>query len=80
MTHIELWQIETYISPQEHAWCGYVAEVEAHLGHDLDGDQDEDGYSIDRCHDFFCDGANAEQAVCEFEALKIAANNTEYLQ
>ena len=77
MNHIELWQLENYVSPQERSWLAYIGEVEGHLGHDLDGDQDEDGYSIDRCHDFFCDGADVEQAVCEFEALKIAANNTE---
>ena len=73
MNHIELWQSETHVSKSERAWLKYIKAVEVKLGHDLDGDQDVDGYSIDTCHDFFCDGADVEQAVSEFRFLIAAA-------
>lgn len=52
--------------------CRFIAAVEKRLGHDLDGDQDTDGYSIDYCVDFFLDGADVDQAVAEFTELKRA--------
>lgn len=38
---------ESYESPSEKAWLAWAAEVEEIVGHDLDGDEDTDGYSID---------------------------------
>lgn len=55
----------------------FVRAVEAKLGHDLDGDQEVEGYSLDVAHDFFSDGLDVDSAVSEFTVLKrqaVAAN------
>ena len=40
---------------------GWAANVEDILGHDLDGDQQEDGYSIDFAFDAFKAGMTPQQ-------------------
>ncbi len=37
----------------ERAWLDWAKKVETLIGHDLDGDQDADGYSIDRAVDLY---------------------------
>ena len=55
---------------QTDLWLAWVSRVETILGHDLDGDQESDGYSIDRAHDFYADGLTSGEAATEFEAIK----------
>jgi len=51
-------------------WDRWTNNVETMLGHSLDGDQEEDGYSIDRAHDFYVDGLSAVDATLEFKILR----------
>lgn len=44
----------------ERAWLRWVRKVEAHLGHDIDGDQDRDGYCLDMAYDAFKAGTSVE--------------------
>lgn len=46
-----------YVSP----WEKWVKRVEKILGHDLDGNQDTDGYSLDFALECFDEGMTAEQ-------------------
>jgi len=46
-------------------WC---AEVEAIVGHELDGDQDRDGYSVDGALDVFCSGRLPSEYAAEIIA------------
>lgn len=44
--HLDVWAAETAaLEPTE--WEHWVGELKNMVGHDLDGDQDEDGYSYD---------------------------------
>lgn len=56
---------ESYVSPSENRWLRWVKRVESLLGHDLDGDQDSDGYSLDFAHASFEAGVTAENYVEE---------------
>lgn len=73
-THLEIHKNETFTSTHEKRWLRWVKEVEAGLGHDLDGDQDANGYSIDLGYDWFVDGLTPAQAIAEFNVLKFAAD------
>jgi hypothetical protein len=42
------------------AWDRWVKKVEKFLGHSLDGNEEEDGYSLDFAHDAFTNGESAE--------------------
>ena len=59
------------------AWLRWAAKVEAILGHDLDGDQDSDGYSIDGANDLYEDGCSPQIAATEFRALKLVLGENE---
>ena len=48
MNHIQVWEAETAQPKGERAWLKWAADVEAIVGHNLDGDETEgDKYSID---------------------------------
>lgn len=64
-SHLALAISESYVSPSERAWLKWVASVEKLLGHDLDGDQDRDGYSLDFANDFFEDGFSPAEYALE---------------
>jgi hypothetical protein len=38
---------ESYTSPREQRWLAWIRQAETLVGHSLDGDEDEDGYSMD---------------------------------
>ncbi len=57
---------------EDNRWKHWIENVEIGLGHDLDGDQKIDGYSIDYAFDFFDDGLTSNEAVIEFTAIKSA--------
>lgn len=63
--HLALWASENHVSPRERAWEAWVAKVEKLLGHDLDGNQERDGYSLGFAHDHFWAGDTPEQYVAE---------------
>ncbi len=51
MNHLELGAVETHIPEDEHRWYRWLKDVENRTGiNDLDGDQIEDGYSLDQCY------------------------------
>ena len=59
MTHLELARFESEganVAPFER-WCAYVEHL---LGHDLDGDQNRDGYSVDYARDAYVSGVSAK--------------------
>ncbi len=58
--------------PEELRWFAYVKRVQELLGHDLDGSDDTDGYSLDTALDFFTDGISADEAAVEFKTMKEA--------
>jgi len=68
--HLALAFSESYVSPRERKWEAWTAKVEKILGHDLDGDQDTDGYSLDYAHDAFADGLTAEEYAAEVRAAR----------
>jgi hypothetical protein len=43
-------------------WLKWIDEVEALCGHDLDGNEATDGYSLDGCGDMFDSGMTPEDA------------------
>ncbi len=81
-------QIEAAIAFQKHEletpgweldWLQFIAKVEIGLGHGLDGDQNDDGYSLDSCHDFYADGLSSDDAIAEFKHLIQQANRISFL-
>lgn len=63
--HLALAASESFESTSDRAWDMFVRHVEKLIGHDLDGDQDRNGYSIDFAHDCFCDGMTAAECALE---------------
>ena len=70
--HLALWQSENYVSPGEQAWLRWVKKVERLLGHELDGNQDRDGYSLDFAYDCWKHGDTPEAYVKEVADAKAA--------
>lgn len=68
--HMSLWQSETWESAHDKAWYRWVKEVEALLGHDLDGNFKEDGYSFDTSYEMWEDALTPETAVARIELAK----------
>lgn len=68
--HYALLKSELAETAEEVAFKHFVTNIEFELGHDLDGDQDTDGYSIDLAYDMFASGSEVEDAVEEFKVLK----------
>ena len=71
--HLALWRSETYVPPREQEWEKWAKLVEGALTHELDGDQDKDGYSMDTAYDFFDADMTVPEAVAEFQMLKVLA-------
>jgi hypothetical protein len=59
---------ESFVSDSERAWLKWVKKVEKLLGHDLDGNQDCDGYSLDGAYAAWETGVTAEAMVAEIKA------------
>jgi hypothetical protein len=52
MTHQEVWEDETYISPNEREWIRYVTLIEQQLQVNLGKcSEKEDGYCMDSAYD-----------------------------
>ena len=66
--HMAIWQAEQAVPEHEARWLMWIEEVEKLLGHDADGDQSTDGYSMDGFYDMFKTGMSAVSAV---ESLRV---------
>lgn len=70
--HLGLCLSESYVSPREREWEHWVRRAEKLLGHDLDGNQGTDGYSLDYAYDHFDAGDTPTDYVTEVIAAKAA--------
>lgn len=52
MNHLEFAALESR-ALEPHPWDIWIEEAERLAGHDLDGDDDIEGYSLDGAHDAF---------------------------
>ncbi|MCV7256939.1 hypothetical protein H7J86_32670 [Mycobacterium hackensackense] len=59
--HAALWAAES-AACEPTAWERWVDELEAHLGHSADGDQNTDGYSMDHFYAQWKSGMTAAAA------------------
>lgn len=51
-------------------WIEWVNDLEDTIGHDLDGDQQADGYSMDWIYQLWKQGHSVDQAVHDITASK----------
>lgn len=61
-THMALWQAES-AALAETPWEAWAKEAESLFGRSLDGEQSEDGYSLDGFYDLWKAGKTPERAV-----------------
>lgn len=61
--HLAIWAAENYESALQRAWLTWIDKVEKLLGHTPDGDQTEDGYSLDGFHELWQLGLHPSEAV-----------------
>jgi hypothetical protein len=61
MNHIEVGHYESWAATHKSPFELWAERVEKLLGHDLDGNQDTDGYSLDYALDQFNSGMSAER-------------------
>jgi len=76
MRHLEVWELERHseCNNGDAAWMRFCRRVESMLGHDLDGDGSENGYSLDEAHDFFRKSDGPEKAAREYAQLVKSRN------
>lgn len=67
--HMAVWELERH-GMLESAWEFWVRRVEKLIGHDLDGDQDFDGYSLDTTYEMWESGLTPVEAFARIEASK----------
>lgn len=70
MNHLEFAASESFVSNKTKSWNNFVARVEKALGHDLDGDQARDGYSMDHAYDMWNSGSTLEMALADIQRRK----------
>ena len=70
MNHLEFAAFESRETDNDTRWLNFVASAEDMLGHDLDGDQAEDGYSIDGAYRAFCEGASVVEYVLDVKGRR----------
>lgn len=70
MTHLEVYQLERYVPKHEREWLNWAKRVECLLGHSLDGDLSNDGYSLDRAYSHFILGTSDRDYVKEVKSMK----------
>lgn len=66
-THAATWTTESAASAPT-SWETWAVALEQRLGHDLDGDQDTDGYSLDFSFEMFTAGLSPSQAAAAINA------------
>lgn len=75
MNHLQVYRLETAVSPIEYGWINWSKEVEAFLGHSLDGDQKTDGYSLDYAYDLFMQGWQPRLVALEIQAHTLGSKS-----
>lgn len=63
MNHLETYQYELYVPDSEREWLSWAADVENRLGHSLDGNESENGFSLGYAYDWFRCGQTAQEYV-----------------
>ena len=67
MNHLEFAAIESAaLLPT--SWDHWISAAEKLAGHDLDGNQETDGYCLDLAHDAFCAGKTPTEYVASIKA------------
>lgn len=61
--HLAIWAADNYESASTRAWLDWIDRVEKLLGHDSDGDQSEDGYSLDGFLELYKRGLHPAEAI-----------------
>lgn len=56
------------IKYKDNDWLSWARSVEAALGHTINGDLSNDGYSVDRAYSFFTLGAHWTEYVYEIKS------------
>lgn len=77
--HMELGASESREATYKSDWEKWADAVEAALGHDLDGTQWIDGYSIDYAHDAFNGGLSVSDHVEEVRSNKARVARGEFI-
>lgn len=67
-SHMELWESENYVSPEELDWYRWYDQLESEFGNP-DGDFDRDGYSLDNFYDMWKAGYTVQQAIANKSVL-----------
>ena len=70
MNHLEFAASESFVSNRDRSWYNFVDRVEKVLGHDLDGDQARDGYSMDRAYDMWNLGYTLGMTLADIQRRK----------
>lgn len=70
MSHLAVAQAESLSLDSDIVWLRWCRRAEDMLGHDLDGDQRADGYSIDGAYAAFCDGASVLEYVLDVQGRR----------
>lgn len=65
--HMEIWLWE---DTSESHWERWASRVERLIGHDLDGHQARDGYSMDETYDMYIAGLTPVEAYARIESSK----------
>lgn len=66
MNHLEFAALESK-ALEPHPWDFWIEAAEQLAGHELDGDDDVDGYSLDAAHDAFERGITPEAYVASIK-------------
>lgn len=56
MNHLEVWKNENIRSQKDYDWFRWCETVRDEVRFNLDGDQEENGYSLDELYDWFESG------------------------
>jgi hypothetical protein len=62
-THLEVWAAETHVSPSDKSWYKWIKAAEKLARHHMDGDEKENGYSMDSAFDAWEKGDTPDKYV-----------------
>lgn len=72
--HLATWAAEVATSPEEQTWFAWIATAQTIAGHDLDGDEREDGYSLDVAYQAFRDGKTPRDYILTIPGAALIPN------
>lgn len=70
MNHAEVWAHEMASEFGSSDWERWAEKAESLLGHDLDGDENRDGFSLDGAHEAYKDGMSVRDYVSAVNSQK----------